>query len=179
MISLVVFNRRHFSSALACTVGAPLFLGCAAPPEQARPVIDNPKPNVDLAAPVKPTKFLIDDPKLTTVDDLIAAMKNVAGSSLPSTAQAKDFYQAIADAFVQNMHAIAEAGVNVPKEMLAKLRKRNLAAPIMVVVVLWGITFLVPLAFFGKLVLASLVVIGLFIWASIEASSGNGKKVKV
>ena len=160
MISAVGFTRRDFSSAMACAcaAGSPFFLGCA--------------------APVKPAKFVIDDPKLKTVDDLIAAMKEAAGSSLPSTAQVKEFYKVIADVFVENMHAIAEAGVKVPKEMLAKLRKRNVFAPIMVVVVLWGTTFLVPLSLFGQIVVNSLIAIGAFIFLAIVALSENSDSTK-
>jgi len=150
--------RRNFLGTLAATFSAPLIFGCTTPP--------------------RPTKFVIDDPKLRTVDDLIAAMKEAAGNSLPSTAQMKDYYKGIAEAFVQNMHAIAEAGVKVPSEWLAKLKKRNAVAPVMVVVVLWGITFLVPLSLLGDLVVGSILAVGLFIWAAIEAASNDGKKSK-
>jgi hypothetical protein len=152
------------------------------PPKPTKLVINDSKaktPDDLIAPPPKPTKFVINDPKLKTVDDLIAAMKVAAGSSLPSTATAKDYYKPIAAAFVQNMHAMADAGAKIPREWIAKLKKRNVVVPIMVVVVLWGITFLVPLSFFADLVLASLAVIGAFILVAIVASNGSGKKAKV
>lgn len=151
-------SRRYFSSVLTSVVCAPLLLSCAAPPPQ--------------------TKFVIDGTNLKSLDDLIAAMREAAGNSLPSAAQAKDFYKAIAEAFVENIHAIAEAGVRVPREMIARLKKRNVFVPVMVVVVMWGVTFLVPLTLIGDLVIGSLIVMGLFIWAAIDAVSGDPKKAK-
>lgn len=149
-------SRRYFSNFLASTICLPVLTGCASTP--------------------KPTKFVIDGANLKTIDDLVTAMKNAAGSSLPTAAQAKDFYKAIAEAFVQNIHAITDAGVKVPSEMLARLNKRNVVVPIMVEVILWGIKFYVPLHVIGQLVVNSLIVMALFVWGAIEAASGDGKK---
>jgi hypothetical protein len=124
-------------------------------------------------------KYVIDGANLKTVDDLVAAMRKAAGNNIPSSVQAKEFYKSIAEAFVQNIHAIADAGIKVPREMLEKLKKQKIILPIMVVVVVWGVTFLVPLAVIGNLVLGSLVVMGLFVWAAIAAVRSDSPKAAV
>lgn len=126
--------------------------------------------SVEVTADGRATVFAIDGTGIKTLRDLIAAMKKAAGSHLPPSIPLKAYYEAISRAFVEHAHAAAAAGIKgIPPKLLQKIPRRQVAFPILVTVVIAGITFLVPLATLVWTVIGSLTVLTVYILRAIDA----------
>lgn len=116
------------------------------------------------------TTFAIDPAGIKTLRDLIGAMKTAAGPLLPPSIPLRAYYEAISAAFVEHAHAAAAAGIKgIPPKLLEKIPRRRVAFPILVTVVIAGVTFLVPLATLVWTVIGSLTVLTVYILRAIDA----------
>ena len=131
--------------------------------------------------PTPPAPIRVDTIGVKSVPDLISAIKKAAGPLLPSSVTMDDFFRSIAESFVESAHAAADAGYPIPKWILDALPARKVAAPIFVVLVIFGIKFLVPLSVIAETVLYSLAAMTAFIWLAIgsDKAERNGKTKKL
>jgi hypothetical protein len=123
-------------------------------------------------------KFVISPTGIRTLSDLIRAMKATAGPLLPPSLPLKEYYTAISKAFVENAHAAVAAGIKgIPPEILERIPRTRVALPILVAIVLAGVTFLVPLGTLVSVVVGSLTVLMVSIAVAIE-SLGDRRRLK-
>jgi hypothetical protein len=135
-----------------------------------------PKVNAQGIEADRANTFVIDAGAVKTLADLIGAMKAAAGPLLPSSLPLEEYYKAISKAFVENAHAAAAAGIKgIPPALLAKIPKRRVVFPILVAVVIMGVTFLVPLQTLVWAVIGSLAVLTVFIHKAIVALQREGR----
>ena len=128
--------------------------------------------------PAPPAPIRVDTTGVKSVPDLISAIKKAAGPLLPSSVTMNDFFQSIAESFVESAHAAADAGYPIPKWVLDALPARKVAAPIFVVLVIFGIKFLVPLSVIAETVLYSIAAMTAFIWLAIGSDKEKAERDK-
>lgn len=126
--------------------------------------------------PTPPAPIPVDVTGVKSVHDLIAAIKKAAGPLIPSSVKMEDFFRGIAATFVEYAHAAAGAGYPVPKWVLEALpMRKTVAPPIFVVMILFGVKFLVPLSTIVETVLFSITAMVGFIWMVIKEYEREGR----
>ncbi len=152
-VYLLTTNRRNYLTLLC----APVFFqlnGCASTEEI--PIV---KLNPD---------------KIKTLDDLIREIKQSAGTRLPKDVDLKVIYRELAEAFVEFAQDAISLGAKIPEEIIKRLPlKKKATVPVLMIFVLWGIQFVVPIATFFNAILGSLAVMLLFIIAALKAEPRN------
>lgn len=115
-----------------------------------------------------------------TLKDLVEAVKLAAGPRRPSRFKVKDVYRAFASAFVENGQEAIRQGIKIPRWIAEKLPgMRKAMVPAMVLIPLWGLIFLVPLAPFFWIILGSLTVLSLYIVDEISDRSKGVRRASV
>ncbi|MEN9493700.1 MAG: hypothetical protein RJA63_4149 [Pseudomonadota bacterium] len=121
--------------------------------------------------PMKPTSIAVDVFGVDTVPKLIDAIKRAGGKWLQDSIPDTEFIKAFAHTFVQNAWAAAENGFKIPQWVLDKLPARKVVFPILgvMVITLFGIEFLIPVATVITAVLGSMALMATAILAAIGA----------
>lgn len=118
--------------------------------------------------------LMLDTSHVRTLDDLIAVMRKAAGDRLPANLDVKAFYRAFAKTFVEHAQDAIAAGVKIPRYVREQLpHGRKTVFPILVTVVILGVTFLVPLQVFFEVVVVSLALMWFFIHEEIKAMKAS------
>ena len=119
----------------------------------------------------------IDPQDIKSLTGLIQAMKKAAGDRIPAAADVKQFYRAFAVTFVEHAQEAMRQGVNIPQWISNRLpADRKAAFPVLVMITVYGVTFLVPLKFFFEMALVSM---GLIWWYVKDEIRERKERLKV